>query len=90
MNIGHLKKALPEGADHDEILPHEMSNEGTICVYAPDWKAWKTTQTNCMCLSYYSDDKGGRSDTIAELIKDIKEGLEAASQDTIDACGWKS
>ena len=92
MNISHLKRVLPIGAEVEELLPNEASNEGCLTIYAPKWKAWAANSCNCYCSNYFQDsspgDSGSRSRAIRDLIEAAKDGLERASANTIHEMGW--
>lgn len=86
--IATLKAALPEGAGWDE---DETPNGGSLVVYAPDWKAWKSTGTNSACAEYYNEHEWNqtRPTAIQALLEYMADGIEDASEDTIHAMGWE-
>lgn len=86
--IRHLKAVLPEGAEFDEI---ETEDGGSFLISAPKWKAWKALKTNSLCQSYWNHEEWNetRSIVIGELIEYIKQGVEPASEETIDEMGWE-
>ena len=73
----------------DETRPHQMSNEGSICIDIDQELKLQfrdsggTSRVEC----YYGDIQGSRSEAIADLVKSIATGFEPMSQDTADACG---
>lgn len=85
--IRHLKAALPEGAEFDEI---ETEDGGSFLISAPKWKVCKTLGTNSLCQSYWIHEEWNetRSIVISELIEYIKQGVELADEETIDEMGW--
>jgi hypothetical protein len=74
-NIGHLKRALPDGAEVTEMLPHPMCNSGSIDVWAPDGMVWNVTDGIGCVGVYYEDLPNSRSEAIDHLLADIAAGL---------------
>ena len=72
-----------------ETRPHEMSNEGSICIdIDQELKLQFRASGGTSCVEcYYGDIQGSRSEAIADLVKIIATGFEPMSRDTADACG---
>lgn len=75
--------------DIDETKPHEMSNEGSICIdIDQELKLqFRDSGGTSRVATYYGDIQGSRAEAIADLVNSIANGFEPMSQDTADACG---
>ena len=66
-----------------------MQNGGVISLYLDQDNFEQFEATNCcaICVPYYDDVKGSRSEAIRLLIQDIEEGFEPMTEDTAHAAG---
>ena len=72
-----------------EVDPILDSHAARFRIFAPKWKEWASSGTNCLTFSYGNHGLMWMRGAINEARQEIAHGFNDASQGTIDAMGWE-
>lgn len=87
--IERLERDLREMGAELEVDPILDSHAALFRIFAPKWKEWSSSGTNCLTYSYGSTGQMWMREAMKEARQDMVHGFNDASQDTIDSMGWE-